>query len=100
MNIGELPPYLETQLEYPINRTDVIERIGDVPLEGPRESHDDIGTILERLEEDTYLSADDLFISILGTVSDRYIGRKYYDDRGTNPGPPLLVEGYEDTESF
>lgn len=100
MNINELPRYLESQFEYPVNRADVINQIGDMPLDGPNERCDDIRAILGRLEEDKYRTPEELFLTILGTVSDRYVGRKYYDDRGTNPGPPLLIDGYGDTESF
>lgn len=100
MNISELAIALDRELEYPIDRSTVIEQIGDVSIDGPVQPSDDIASILARLDEETYRSADQLFLTILGTVSDRYIGRKYYDDRGTNPGPPLVIEGVQEQESF
>ncbi|ELK47037.1 hypothetical protein D320_20409, partial [Haloferax sp. BAB-2207] len=37
------------------------------------------------LGTETYESAADLYNTILGSVSDDYIGRKFYDDRGADP---------------
>lgn len=101
MRITDLPPYLESSFQYPVDRHTVIEEIGDMDLEGPHSGHSEsIQNILERLEEDEYTSVDELFTTIVGTVSDQYIGRKYYDDRGANPRPPVIHEQFQDNESF
>lgn len=101
MDRAELARYLERECQYPIDRATVIEAFGDVTLESPDDPADDIASILERLAGDErYHSADELYLTLIGTVSDRYIGRKFYDDRGSNPGPPHLVEGSEETASF
>lgn len=44
-----------------------------------------LATILEKGGDETYQSEDDLLSAIRGNLSDEYIGRKYYDDRGSNP---------------
>ncbi|KAB1190478.1 hypothetical protein GJR96_16010 [Haloferax sp. MBLA0076] len=45
-------------------------------------------------------SADELFTTIIGNVSDEYIGRKYYDDRGTNPSAAAVGPRDEADVSF
>lgn len=101
MDRAELARHLEEECQYPIDRRTVIEEFGELTLESPDDPPDDIAAILGRLGTDErYGSADELYLTIIGTVSDRYIGRKFYDDRGTNPGPPLLIEGSEEAESF
>ena len=86
MKVNELAGFLEEELSYPIDRDQVILDIGDVELEAPDEGQTGtIGHSLERLNEESYTSPDELLHAIVGTLGDEYIGRKYYDDRGTNP---------------
>lgn len=86
MRINELPGFLDQELNYPVARSAVIEQIGDIELESPTdERRATISTSLERLNEGSYHNSEELFHAIVGTVSDQYIGRKYYDDRGSNP---------------
>lgn len=86
MRINELAAYLDDEFDYPIDRDEVIAQIGELRLDCPSgEQGATIGASLERLNEGNYATRDELYHSILGTVDDTYIGRKFYDDRGPNP---------------
>ncbi|MGQ4555551.1 DUF5789 family protein [Halobellus sp. GM3] len=95
MEIDELPEFLETELTYPIDQPLVIDRIGPIEIEAPdAQETETISTIIGPVGQDTYASADELFTTIIGNVSDEYIGRKFYDDRGGTHGD----EGPEPTD--
>ncbi|MFD1599123.1 hypothetical protein [Halobellus rarus] len=86
MKINELFDFLDDELEYPIDHDAMIERIGDVEIGTPADQKSDtVSTIVSGVGQETYGSADELYKTIIGNVSDEYIGRKYYDDRGGNP---------------
>ena len=91
MRLNELPAVLERELTYPIERSDVIDRIGDVELESPSDEREPetVGSALAGLEtNEPYESVEDLYQTIVGNVDDAYIGRKFYDDRASDPGEP------------
>lgn len=86
MRIKELRGFLESELDYPVDGRSVVERVGGVEVEAPDLADSEtVATVLGRLEEATYDSADELFEALVGALSDEYIGRKFYDDRGGNP---------------
>lgn len=93
MFLSELQTYLAREFTYPVDRNTVIQRIGSLEIEAPNtDDSETVTTILQPLGIATFESSDDLFETIFGNVSDEYIGRKYYDDRGGNqlevhPGP-------------
>lgn len=83
--IEELPAFLTEEVVYPIDQGTVIERYGTIVIEAPnRQESNTIEGIIGTLSNETYDSPDELFDTIIGNVSDEYIGRKYYDDRGNN----------------
>ena len=86
MKFRELSPFLESSFDYPVGSDLVVEKAGDVPVEAPDDDNSEtIETILSRLGPETYESANELYTTIIGNVSDDYIGRKFYDDRGSDP---------------
>ena len=86
MNISGLPEFLEDALAYPIDQASVMEQIGAIEIEAPDDLEaETVSTIIGSVGQETYGSADELFATIIGNVSDEYIGRKFYDDRGGNP---------------
>lgn len=86
MNIQELEAFLEDNVTYPIDQVSVVEQIGAVEIEAPdRQATDTISTVIDAVGDVTYHSSGELFETIIGNVSDEYIGRKFYDDRGGNP---------------
>ena len=89
MDINDLPEWIDTEFEFPLTKTTVIERAGDLEIDAPdRADSETLDTILEGGGDETYHSKEDLMNSIRGNLSDEYIGRKYYDDRGSNPMEP------------
>ncbi|KAB1198427.1 MULTISPECIES: hypothetical protein [Haloferax] len=86
MKFRELSAFLESEFAYPVSTDDVVEQAGTVPVDAPDDDDSEtIETILSRVAAGTYESADDLYNTIIGNVSDDYIGRKFYDDRGGDP---------------
>ncbi|WP_049985305.1 DUF5789 family protein [Halobellus rufus] len=101
MRISELSDYLEAEFEYPIDQRSVIERIGSVELDSPDVDHPEtVEGVVGPVGEETYDSAEELFATIVGNVSDEYIGRKFYDDRGGNPPETASAPRDEENVSF
>ncbi|WP_225336108.1 DUF5789 family protein [Halomicrobium urmianum] len=74
---------MDEELDFPVDRAGVVERVGDETIDAPDDSDSEaISTMLERDNDDTFETLEDLFASIYGTLDECYIGRKYYDDRG------------------
>ena len=88
MRLPETRDMFTRRLEFPIACETVIERIGDVKLDAPTGDGETVGEVLGRCGEETFESADDLYGALIGSVGDEYIGRKYYDDRGSQPSDP------------
>lgn len=85
MELNELPAIVD-ELEYPIAAAAVTDAIGDRTVDAPNATDsEELGTILDRAGETTYESSDALLTAVRGNLSDEYVGRKYYDDRGSNP---------------
>lgn len=86
MEINDLPGWSEREFAFPLSRSTVIGRAGDLEIDAPdRADSETLATLLERGGEETYRSYDELLDVIRGNLSDGYIGRKFYDDRGNNP---------------
>lgn len=81
-----MPSFLEGEFEYPIDQTAVIERIGTIEIDAPAQRETQtISEVLGSVGDEKYDSHGELFDTVIGNVSDDYIGRKFYDDRGSNP---------------
>ena len=90
---NELRPYLDEQLSYPVTLAAVREQVGSATLVAPDgDESQTITTIVENVDDDSFETVDELFSTIVSRLPDAYIGRKYYDDRGSNPDP----QGSED----
>ncbi|WP_148415224.1 hypothetical protein [Haloferax sp. KTX1] len=86
MERSDLQSFLETEFTYPVSTSRVVERAGDVEISAPNvDDAETVETILDPLGAETHKSASDLYNTILGGVSESYVGRKFYDDRGSNP---------------
>lgn len=85
MKLKELHEDVTDEFEYPVDHETVLAQIGDTTIDAPDGSDSmTVGNILPSDEDRTYETAEDLFNSIYGNLDDSYIGRKFYDDRGTN----------------
>jgi hypothetical protein len=83
---SEIHKLVETGFEFPLTTAAVLEQVGEKEIEAPNPSESEtVATILARSGEETYYSEDDLLSALQNGLSEEYIGRKYYDDRGPNP---------------
>ncbi len=87
MNTTDTYDPFATAFDYPIDRNEVIEAAGDTDIEAPTGAPDSVATVLERTETRTFRSPQELHETILCNLGEQYIGRKNYDDRGTNFDP-------------
>jgi hypothetical protein len=71
------------RLTFPTTAEAVTDQIGDVALEAPMGSEETIADVLERCPEERFHSADALYDALVTFVGDAYVGRKHYDDRGS-----------------
>lgn len=85
MRYSETLQLFDQAFEFPAGRDSVVEQLGTVELTTPAGDRVTIRDILERTDETTYHSPDDLYTSLIGNLEDGFIGRKYYDDRGGAP---------------
>ncbi len=88
MRLPETRDMFAQRLEFPVTCETVKQQVGTVELEAPTGEDETIDEILGRCSEETFDSPDELYGSLLGLVSDRYVGRKFYDDRGSQPSDP------------
>ncbi|PSQ04271.1 hypothetical protein BRC92_04645 [Halobacteriales archaeon QS_4_69_31] len=86
MRINDTYDAFEQTYSYPVDRETVIETMGDRTVESPHGTNETIAEILTRAETETYETSRDLCDVFAGHLSDQYIGRKFYDDRGDNVG--------------
>jgi hypothetical protein len=70
---------------YPVSYEQVVEAVGDVELTAPSGDDETIGDSLARAGATEFESSDELYETTMAFLSDDYIGRKRYDDRGGTP---------------
>lgn len=75
-----------SEFTFPVTREEVIEQLGDVEIEGPTNNPETVGEVLERTDEQSFPSPDALYDTIIASVGTQYVGRRFYDDRGSNVG--------------
>ncbi|QWC19651.1 hypothetical protein [Halorubrum sp. 2020YC2] len=85
MEYSDTERVVEQSLEFPVTRDAVIEQIGTVEIESPSGDFVTIREVLDPVDEEGYLSSDALYATIVGNLDETFIGRKYYDDRGSVP---------------
>lgn len=101
MLLSDLPEFLDDELSYPIDLDGVLAEIGEVEIEAPNTNDSEtINDIIGHLGDDAFDNPEQLFDTILGNVSDTYIGRKFYDDRSDNPIERRLHDDDSDDVSF
>jgi hypothetical protein len=85
MRLPETRDLFARELTFPTSHGSVVESIGDEEIEAPTGHSETIAEVLERTSRDEYDSADELYDALMTFVSDAFIGRKFYDDRGSSP---------------
>lgn len=81
----EVYEYIDRKCRFPSTREAVIERIGAARIAAPNGEDVTVRTVLERSGEPRYVSPRDLHSTVLAHLGEAHIGRKYYDDRSSNP---------------
>lgn len=76
---------LRRACEYPADVATLVERVGETELRTPTGSTVRLERVLERCDASRFRSADSAHQTLMATLDDRHVGRKYYDDRGPNP---------------
>ncbi len=83
MRLPETRDLFVNELTFPISCETAIESVGDIELEAPNGNSETIGEVLARCPEEEFESVDGLYDALVSFVSDAYVGRKFYDDRGS-----------------
>lgn len=86
MRIPETRDLIVSEIDFPASRSEVEDAIGDVCLENPGGSEEELREVLERCGVREFESADELYDAVVGNVSAGHVGRRNYDDRGPNLG--------------
>jgi hypothetical protein len=81
MDFSEVRDHLEQEYRFPVGQETLVSRIGSVELAATTTDPETTATVLNRTDRTTYRSARDVYETLVGTVGDAYVGRKYYDDR-------------------
>lgn len=97
MRVKDLPERFETEFTFPLRTETLLEQAGDLEIEAPdRVDSVTLSSVIGRCDVSQFDSSDDLYHSVVGNLDDAFIGRKYYDDRGSNP-PPIAPRTPDDT---
>ncbi len=85
MRLPETRDLFARTLEFPVPRDVVIETVGSTELSPPDGESTTIGAVIERSDVEEFDSADDLYDTLMSLVGAQFVGRRYYDDRGSMP---------------
>jgi hypothetical protein len=85
MRLPETRDLFERELQFPVARERVVETIGERQLEAPNGPDTTVEAVLSHCAEGEFESADALYDSLVMHVEDGFVGRKQYDDRGSQP---------------
>ncbi|WP_435096215.1 hypothetical protein [Halorubrum sp. N11] len=83
MEYSDTKQVVDQSLEFPVTQTTAVEEIGTVEVTSPSGDSVTVREILDPIEEDRYQTSDALYAAIVGNLDETFIGRKYYDDRGS-----------------
>lgn len=85
MRLNELASQLETYT-YPMSADDLAVALDGRKLDYPA-GEEPLSAVVDRSGSDTMVSADDAWLSIVASVDEGAIGRKFYSDRDPPCGP-------------
>jgi hypothetical protein len=86
IRLAEARDLFSQELTFPVSCSEVIGVVGDVHLQSPTGSTESLGDVLGRCEgEVVFESNDELYDTLVTYLGEAHIGRKNYDDRGSNP---------------
>ena len=85
MRLPETRDLFARKLEFPVPRETVVETVGSTELSPPDGESTTIQSVIERSDIEEFGSADALYDTLMSLVGARFVGRRYYDDRGSMP---------------
>jgi hypothetical protein len=85
IRLSETRDLFVQELTFPAECEEVVAACGDVTLQSPGGDNEAIGDVLARCDSETFESTDELVDTVMLWVSNDYVGRVGYDDRGNNP---------------
>lgn len=94
MRLPETRDLFARELDFPVTADAVEETIGEATLEAPTGHTETVSEVVDRSSRTEFGSADELYDTLITFVSDAFIGRKYYDERGHSS------QGSEEEVSF
>mgnify|MGYP006875077749 FL=1 len=86
MRLSDARDRFVSEFTFPVERETVLETIGDVEIDGLTDDPETVEDVLDRTTSEEFHSADDLYDTIIGSIGSGYVGRRFYDDRGSNAG--------------
>jgi hypothetical protein len=86
VRLPETRDMFSRRIEFPATRAEVVEAVGDEPIDSPSGDPETVAEVLGRSSTEEFAGEDDLYGVLVTHVGDAYIGRKYYDDRGAGGG--------------
>lgn len=98
MEYSDTERIVDQLIEYPVTHTSVVERIGTIEITSPSGESVTIREVLDPVNEESYPTSDALYAAIIGNLDETFIGRKYYDDRGSTTAGTVPED--ESTVSF
>lgn len=84
MRLSDARDRFVSEFTFPVEREQVLDSLGDVEIDGPTNDPETVGEVLERTDAESFHSADELYDTIIGSIGSDYVGRRFYDDRGSN----------------
>lgn len=84
LRLHDVPTYISSIVEFPITQNELLGLFGSIELDSPTDS-ETVREVIERCSEGgayVFQNEDDFSNTLFCNVSDEYIGRKFYDDRG------------------
>ena len=93
MRYSDTLQLFEQAFKFPAEHDTVVSQLGTVELTTPAGETVTLKTILERTDETSYPTPNDLYLSLLGNLEDGFIGRKFYDDRAGSRAGVESVRG-------
>ncbi|MFQ3285016.1 MAG: hypothetical protein ACI9TI_002291 [Natronomonas sp.] len=86
MRLSDARDRFVSEFTFPVERETVLKTIGDVEIDGLTDDPETVEDVLHRTNSEEFHSADELYDTIIGSIGSEYVGRRFYDDRGSNAG--------------
>jgi hypothetical protein len=86
MRLPELRDRLDKECKFPVENERMAALLEGTRLDAPNGEPVELTTVLDRAEETTYRSLEEIHSAVIANLDERYVGRKHYDDRSRTLG--------------